>query len=218
MWGSVLNFECSQSCWGYCGFCLCLVQGRGAAGSCPALALAAISLLSQSLDGESTLSIWDAMRPSFLVYSSWQAKPCVMHGRGWERSLGSGTEAEPPAPRVWVWDGRVGSLCATSRLLGELLHVSWTVVLVAVHWVWWSLCSVLLGIYLKSQELLCLRGQQFDKKHNFRPHAKPVWICMVLLAFCRFIKLCSCSYSCFDFRHFQCRLHTNWMWKRTIID
>lgn len=120
--------------------------------------------------------------------------------------------------RVWVWDGRVNSLCATSRLLGELLHVSWTVVLVAMLWVWRSPCSVLLGIYLKSQELLCLRGQHFDKKHNFRPHAQPVWICMVLLAFCRFIKLCSCSYSCFDFRHFQCRLFTNWMGKRTIID
>lgn len=64
-----------------------------AAGPCPALVLAAITLLSQSLDRENTLSIWDTMRPSFLVYSSWQAKPCVMHGRGWERFLGSGTEA-----------------------------------------------------------------------------------------------------------------------------
>jgi len=33
------------------------------------------------------------MRLSFLVYSSWQAKPCVMRGPGWERFLGSGTEA-----------------------------------------------------------------------------------------------------------------------------
>lgn len=115
-WGKVLNFECSQSCWGYCGFCLCLVQGCGAAGSRPALALAAISLLSQSLDRGSTLSIWDAMRPSFLVYSSWQAKPCVMHGRGWERFLGSGTEAEPASPAVPA--GRAAGLSLRRRASG----------------------------------------------------------------------------------------------------
>lgn len=36
--------------------------------------------------------------------------------------------------------------------------------------------------------------------------------------FCRFIKLCSCRYSCFDFRTSQCRLFTNWTRRRTIID
>lgn len=77
--------------------------GAVAAGSCPALALAAISLLSQSLDRASTLSIWDAMRPSFLVYSSWQAKPCVMHGRGRQRFLGSGTEARAGLSRGARW-------------------------------------------------------------------------------------------------------------------
>lgn len=45
-----MNIECSPSFRGYCRSCLCLVRGRGAAGWCPAWALAAIRLLSQSLD------------------------------------------------------------------------------------------------------------------------------------------------------------------------
>lgn len=65
-------------------------QGRSPA-SQPA---ASCHLLSQLLDRESTLSIWDAMRPSFLVYSSWQAKLCVMHDQTWEHFLFSGTERQ----------------------------------------------------------------------------------------------------------------------------
>lgn len=161
------------------------------------------------------------MRPSFLVYSSWQAKPCVMHGRGhmwafprqWHGAepgcaavpLGcpaapSASGAGPAAPLLPPWALRTltphlphfGIEEYTARVLpfvcfGELLHVSWAVVVVL--WVWWSLCSVLLGIYLNSQGLLCLRGQYFDKKHNYRPHAKPVWICMVLLALLQVYKV-----------------------------
>lgn len=94
-----LNIECSQSFCGYCRFCLCLVQGCGAAGSYPSLALAAISLLSQSLDRESTPSIWDAMRPSFLVYSSWQANPCVMQaGAGSASSAVAQRQSRPLPP------------------------------------------------------------------------------------------------------------------------
>lgn len=68
-------------------------QGRSPA-SQPA---ASCHLLSQLLDRESTLSIWDAMRPSFLVYSSWQAKLCVMHDQTWEHFLFSGTERQVAA-------------------------------------------------------------------------------------------------------------------------
>lgn len=43
-------------------------------------------------------------------------------------------------------------------------------------------------------------------------HAQSVWSHWL---FCRFLKLCSCSYSCFDFRRFQGRLFTNWIQKRS---
>lgn len=163
---------------------------------------------------ESLLSIWDVMRPSFVVYSSWQANPCVMHGRGWERFLSRGTgrrEAASPrgtcrAPLAWlsllriadphtsrflVWNHRTDSVCVILHLLGELLHVSWAVVVSQCSWceagftqLCWEFIPKVRNCYAQAWSLLF----RFAKECKHCPHTKRVWMCLVSLALLRVYK------------------------------
>lgn len=130
--------------------------------------------------------------------------------------------ADPHASRFLVWDGRVDGVCVlpfscsvSSRMFCERLRCDSA--LGAMK----SLHSFAENLLRKSGTVLLKRAACcFASINNANvAHTQSVcgWVWSSWL-FRRFIKLCSCSYSCFDFRSFQCRLFTNWTRKRTIID
>lgn len=117
-----------------------------------------------------------------------------------------------------LWDHRVGGVCVTFHLLGELLNVSWAVLVWSCFWCDGLFYSVLLrkaGTVMLKRAVCCFTLINNANIAHTQSTCGCVWSCWF---FCRFVKLLSCSYSSFDFRSFQCRLFTNWTWKRTITD
>lgn len=107
---------------------------------------ASCHLLSQSLDRESSLSIWDAMRPSFLVYSSWQAKLChAWPGLGafplqWHRETSGGRSCQYPPLQ-----SPLGPRCQGAAPLCFFMSWSQTLVFFSLGLLSWQCAAYLLA-------------------------------------------------------------------------